>query len=87
MCALLIALDFAFDSSRQKVTIGNVFRLRTTTHNQLSVLYQVRIKWLGSNNHRRFHFVRDHFEKDMYKVEHVPGELQLTDFLTKGLSR
>ena len=37
--------------------------------------------------HRRFHFIRECVENDQVEVEHVPGNVQRADILTKSLSR
>ena len=37
--------------------------------------------------HRRFHFIRECVEKDQIEVEHVPGNEQRADILTKSLGR
>ena len=37
--------------------------------------------------HRRFHFIRECVENDQIEVEHVPGNEQKADILTKSLSR
>ncbi|KAL0660952.1 hypothetical protein Bca4012_097789 [Brassica carinata] len=37
--------------------------------------------------HRRFHFIRECVENDQVEVEHVPGNEQRADILTKSLSR
>jgi hypothetical protein len=35
----------------------------------------------------RYHFVRDHYEKGTYSIEHIPGTEQIADILTKSLPR
>jgi hypothetical protein len=35
----------------------------------------------------RYHFVRDHYERGSFNVEHVPTNQQLADVLTKPLPR
>ena len=37
--------------------------------------------------HKRYHFIRECVENDQIEVEHVPGEEQKTDLLTKALGR
>ena len=37
--------------------------------------------------HRRFHFIRECVENDQVEVEHVPGNEQRADILTKSLAR
>ena len=37
--------------------------------------------------HRRFHFIRECVEKEQVEVEHVPGNEQKADILTKSLGR
>jgi len=35
----------------------------------------------------RYHFIRDHFEKGTFDVQHIPGTEQIADILTKPLPR
>ena len=35
----------------------------------------------------RYHFVRDHFEKGTFNIQHIPGTEQIADILTKPLPR
>ena len=37
--------------------------------------------------HKRFHFIREYVERELIDVEHVPGEEQRADILTKALAR
>ena len=37
--------------------------------------------------HTRYHFIRECVEKDQIKVEHIPGQEQKADILTKALGR
>ena len=37
--------------------------------------------------HRRFHFIRECVENDQVEVEHVPGNEQRADILTKSLGK
>jgi ribonuclease HI len=37
--------------------------------------------------HTRYHFIRECVENDQVEVEHVPGEQQRVDILTKPLAR
>lgn len=37
--------------------------------------------------HRRFHFIRECIEKEQIEVEHIPGNEQKADILTKSLGR
>lgn len=37
--------------------------------------------------HRRFHFIRECVENEQIEVEHVPGDKQRADILTKSLGR
>jgi len=35
----------------------------------------------------RYHFLRDHYEKETFNIQHVPGTEQIADILTKPLSK
>ena len=35
----------------------------------------------------RYHFIRDHFEKGTFDIQHIPGNEQIADILTKPLPR
>lgn len=35
----------------------------------------------------RYHFIREHYEDDLFKIEYVPSEQQLADLFTKSLPR
>ena len=35
----------------------------------------------------RYHFLRDHFEKGTFNIQHIPGDEQIADILTKPLPR
>ncbi|KAG7551914.1 Zinc finger CCHC-type superfamily [Arabidopsis thaliana x Arabidopsis arenosa] len=37
--------------------------------------------------HKRYHFIRECIEKELVEVDHVPGEIQKADILTKALAR
>jgi len=37
--------------------------------------------------HKRYHFIRECVENELIQVEHVPGEKQKADILTKALGR
>lgn len=37
--------------------------------------------------HRRYHFIRECVENEQVEVEHVPGNVQKADILTKALGR
>jgi len=37
--------------------------------------------------HKRYHFIRECVENEQVQVEHVPGERQKADILTKALGR
>jgi hypothetical protein len=35
----------------------------------------------------RYHFVRDHYERGTFDIEHIPTDQQLADIMTKPLTR
>ena len=35
----------------------------------------------------RYHFLRDHYEKETFNIQHIPGTEQIADILTKPLSK
>ena len=35
----------------------------------------------------RYHFIRDHFEKGTFDIQHIPGNEQIADILMKPLRR
>ena len=35
----------------------------------------------------RYHFVRNHFEKDTFDIQHIPGTEQIPDILTKPIPK
>ncbi|KAG7558630.1 Reverse transcriptase RNA-dependent DNA polymerase [Arabidopsis thaliana x Arabidopsis arenosa] len=37
--------------------------------------------------HKRYHFIRECIENELVEVDHVPGEIQKADILTKALAR
>lgn len=41
----------------------------------------------GKHIHTRFHFIRECVENELIEVEHIPGQEQRADILTKALGR